>query len=247
MDHINILGLKISVKDGTIHIYKCLNDLFFEKLFEFLINTKDVKIRILKIHGQDIGLGNNHIFKALCNYLNNVQTLHTLDLSNNSLRNIDLVTLFTILSHNKCKITSLNLSRNSLDNVRMRNIKFINFTKLKRLNLSLNLIGDLGLQYISEALKGNNILKHLDLRNNYYTNNGTVFLSNSLNKNLTLEEFICSEPFLHDASIKDKLSRNRFINNTLEDLCMKAIKKHKHKDTIISSIPRCIMIKYIYT
>jgi Ran GTPase-activating protein (RanGAP) involved in mRNA processing and transport len=59
---------------------------------------------------------------------------------------------------------------------------------LETIDLSTNKIGDTGLRYISEALKGNTALKVLLLKNNNITSEGARSLAEGLAQNNGLVE-----------------------------------------------------------
>lgn len=98
---------------------------------------------------------------------------------------------------NNKSLTSLNLSMNLLGDQGVQFIaEVLNTTALKTLDISTNMIGDKGMRAIALALMDNKTLTSLNLDMNKIGDEGAVMMASALQKNTTLKYLNLSENYL---------------------------------------------------
>ncbi|CAF1009129.1 unnamed protein product [Adineta steineri] len=132
--------------------------------------------------------------RNVCQRFNNIvdsydryQTLTTLDLESNEIRDIGAQHLTNVLRYNTT-LTTLSLARNAIRDVGAQYLAdgLQHSTTLTTLNLGCNQIGHVGAQYLNNALRHNTTLTTLDLTRNEIRDVGAQYLSDGLRHNTTL-------------------------------------------------------------
>ena len=99
----------------------------------------------------------------------------------------------------KCLPETIKLSNTNIndDMVYLITLGLYNNTTVKKLDISQNIITDVGAMLISDCLKQNNYLQELNLSLNQITNNGAVAIDNCLKNNDALKELNLSSNCLY--------------------------------------------------
>ena len=160
----------------------------------------NITLQTLKLGNNNFNMSNKKGCQRLVYALKNNTTLKRLDLNNNNMGdtqiNIDdtqkekVVTVCDILAfslkENK-SLTELNIQHNKLNHLRAYLLsKALKNSSINILNISNNLIGDLGAKWIADMLFDNSNLKTLKLGYNEIGDEGIKELANALKHNRTL-------------------------------------------------------------
>ena len=116
-------------------------------------------------------------------------------------------------------IQELNLSKNLISQLgiaRVAEAVQVN-TTLQKLNISCNALSDKGTAKISECLKINSVLRELDISSNNISNRGAAHMAESMQLNKTLQNLNISCNALSDEGTV-AISECLKINNTLQEL-----------------------------
>ena len=179
-----------------------INDLY---LLDFRFNTEQ-NINLLNeyLSKSKNKIKNIYIYNSLIysNKFNiDISHINIAELSNLNLSKIDFLPLEKLnLSYNNISITGIKILSNLLVN-----------SKLKKLNLSKNYLGDEGCSILAEGIKFNKSLISINLSRNYIIYQGIVDLALSMKSNDNCE---------YNSSIKKiNLSRNSINNSGLKEFC----------------------------
>ena len=179
-----------------------INDLY---LLDFRFNTEQ-NINLLNeyLSKSKNKIKNIYIYNSLIysNKFNiDISHINIAELSNSNLSQINFLPLEKLnLSYNNISITGIKILSNLLIN-----------SKLKKLNLSKNYLGDEGCSILAEGIKFNKSLISINLSRNYIIYQGIVDLALSMKSNDNCE---------YNSSIKKiNLSRNSINNSGLKEFC----------------------------
>jgi Ran GTPase-activating protein (RanGAP) involved in mRNA processing and transport len=154
--------------------------------------------------------------------------------------NEGLVQLTNAISSNTT-LTSLNLSLNHIDEEGSRLLKFMlkeNCT-LKTLRLVANeQLGDIGTQRIAKALKVNNTLLHLDLRDCGIQDTGMEALTEALKLNTALQSLLICGEEVHDTTRQlffEAASKHPYLLN-IKDENFTTLRKNLAQKKVIATL-----------
>ncbi len=232
----NIEELKIQIK----YTNKNKENIVINNILTKLNNNNNLKLKIFDFtenhieSEENLLLLNNFFSKNTINeviiggrYLNNPNI--NINLSN--INNFQLIDA-NISSISSLPIDYLNLLNN---NISWKGVQILSNllsdlnTKLKKLNLSYNFIGDYGCEILSESLKKNNTLFSLDLSYNNITDYGIKKLTSGLLKNNSLKKLNLKNNEINDEGIiffSENLSNSPFDKFYKLDICSNNFSKN---------------------
>lgn len=190
---------------------------------------------ITKLDLSKCELGKNS--KTFFNIFSKVKSdLQILNISNNVLTEKGIDTLFTTLCDSKLKSLNVSYCHIQADFIFPLNNYLAKTTTLTSLNLSNNLLGENGIDYISEGLIENKSIMTLDLSYNGIESKGGEFLKEILEKNTRLITLNLNGNYLKDSGCEKivqgilggiKLTYLFLENNTIGDSGATSISKLK--------------------
>lgn len=194
---LGVRGLTVLLQEGNLYQISHLDlsdcDIGDEgafKLSQFLSKSfSKVKNLVLKMNG----IGRDGM-NCLVDGLTTNQSLTTLHMQCNEIDDIGVHALMKSLSLGISNVEDLSLSANLISEIGAKEIaSMLHKTKLKRLHLDHNFIGDEGAQHLAQALNGNiqnQRLEELSLASNDLSNKSVNAIADALATNCTLNSLI---------------------------------------------------------
>ena len=190
------LGIEGNVKVAmSLKSNVCLTDLKIDwALLPFTITVKVLSFnhnayQPTELRFRKSGLKDDEV-KLLCAAMKNNKSVKVLNLEENSISDVGAFALSAMLMSNE-NLESLNLYFNEIGNLgcsAFGEALKANGSRLKRLNMNMNNIGDDGLMKLASGLKSNTSLMELNLSGNNIKHNGALALARALeDENTTLE------------------------------------------------------------
>ena len=166
--------------------------------------NKESKLSRLILRATTLG-GKGAGMKAILKLLFKNETLHSLDLSSNSLKAVGAVEFSAALVYPN-QLHELNLGRNEIGPEGVRAISnaltedgaLQGYCHLKRLTLDWNQLGDEGASILANALENNSTLVYLDLSGNFIGNRGAMDLAKAFTINFCLREILLNDNNIDD-------------------------------------------------
>ncbi|RZF35037.1 hypothetical protein LSTR_LSTR009629 [Laodelphax striatellus] len=207
-----------------------ITELFIECMYE---RNVDRTINLI-LHGHKLERNNrNRILSTdvelICNHLRNKSNIVALQLCYNSIGDEGATKLAEFLKD--CRsIKYLDLRMNGIGAEGVKSfLDVAEYLTIKSLNLAGNKIGKQGGIYISELIKVNEELQHIDLAETDQTSTSIAYLLSAINEKSTLKNFNLSRVVPHPGkefdvdNFIDLLSRVLSMNSTLCELHLQKI------------------------
>ena len=220
----SIAELASSSNMGMENYKEEILELALDCILECKCHGENLQSKLLQTFGQNflvkdlaLNIGFDHV-NLFCEILKVNTCLTTLNLTRNEIDNADAEFLSGALKVNTC-LTTLNLTQNKIGTA---GVEFLSEalkvnTCLTTLNLRQNEIGTAGAKFLSEALKVNTCLTTLNLSGNQIDAAGAEYLSEALKVNTCLTTLDLGENVI-DAAGAEFLSEALKVNTCLTSL-----------------------------